>query len=186
AAEAMQKAGLAWFASDAGVLARSVDVEFKRDDVGALLEPALLYRPYRLAGGATAIFRDRVLSDRIGFVYGDMKPDDAVGDMIQKLERARDRLSDQGGPYLVAIILDGANAWEQYPNNGNDFLRTLYGKLQADERFETVRISEFLEKSPATVELPNLHTGSWSDATLRVWIGEPAHQPAWGVVDRTP
>src|SRR5437773_11140494 len=92
AADVIQKAGFAWFASDEGVLARSVNVELRRDEVGALLEPGLLYRPYRLANGATVIFRDRELSDRIGFVYGDMKPEDAVGDMIVKLERARDRL----------------------------------------------------------------------------------------------
>src|SRR5438094_528481 len=112
-------------------------------------------------------------------------PEDAVGDMIWKLERARDRLSDDGGPYLAAIILDGENAWEQYPNNGNDFLRHLYGTLQQDERFETVRVSDFLDKSPAKVDLPNLHTGSWIDANLRVWIGEPAHARAWGALERT-
>src|SRR5256884_1264408 len=180
AADIIRKAGLEWFASDEGVLARSAGVEMRRDEIGALVEPALLYRPYRLTNGATVIFRDRELSDRVGFVYGDMKPEDAVGDMIAKLERARDRLPDDGGPYLASIILDGENAWEQYPNNGNDFLRTLYGKLQTDERFETIRISDFLEKNPATVELPRLHTGSWIEASLRGWIGEPAHQRAWG------
>src|SRR2546423_1304831 len=79
----------------------------------------------------------------------------------------------------------GRNAWEQYPNNGNDFLRALYGKLEADDRFETVRISDFLEKSPATVELPRLHTGSWIEASLRVWSGEPAHARAWSALERT-
>src|SRR5439155_1341979 len=83
-------------------------------------------------------------------------------DMIAKLERARDRLPDDGGPYLASIILDGENAWEQYPNNGNDSLRTLYGRLQSDERFETVRVSDFLAANPATVEPPLLHTGSWT------------------------
>jgi alpha-amylase/alpha-mannosidase (GH57 family) len=185
AASAIFKAGLDWFASDEGVLARSVGMELKRDEVGGLLEPQLLYRPYRIPGGGTAIFRDREISDRIGFLYGDMSPHDAVGDMIWKLERARERLPDDGGPYLATIILDGENAWEQYPNNGNDFLRYLYGKLQSDERFETVRVSEFLDKNPAHVELPNLHTGSWIDATLGVWIGEPAHAAAWGALERT-
>src|SRR5204862_66473 len=56
AADAIRKAGLAWFASDEGVLARSVNVELRRDEVGALIEPGLLYRPYRLANGATVIF----------------------------------------------------------------------------------------------------------------------------------
>jgi alpha-amylase/alpha-mannosidase (GH57 family) len=114
-----------------------------------------------------------------------MSPHDAVGDMIWKLERARERLPDDGGPYLATIILDGENAWEQYPNNGNDFLRYLYGTLQSDERFETVRVSDFLDKNPANVELPNLHTGSWIDATLGVWIGEPAHAKAWSALERT-
>src|SRR5437764_11727068 len=54
AADAMKAAGLEWFASDEGVLARSLDVDLRRDDVGALLEPGLLYRPYRLANGSTA------------------------------------------------------------------------------------------------------------------------------------
>ena len=183
-AAAIFKSGLEWFASDEGVLARSAGVELKRDDIGALLEPALLYRPYR-TGGGTAIFRDRELSDRIGFMYGDMTPQDAVGDMIWKLERARDRLSDDGGPYLAAIILDGENAWEQYPNNGNDFLRHLYGTLQKDERFETVRVSDYLDRNPAKVDLPTLHTGSWIDADLKVWIGEPGHAKAWSALERT-
>ena len=185
AAAAIFKSGLEWFASDEGVLAASIGTHFQRDDIGAVTEPQLLYRPYRMPGGGSAIFRDREMSDRIGFMYGDMNPVDAVGDMIWKLERARDRLPDEGGPYLASIILDGENAWEQYPNNGNDFLRQLYGTLQQDERFETVRVSDLLDKTPATIELPSLHTGSWIDANLRVWIGEPAHARAWSALERT-
>ncbi len=185
ATDAIRAAGLEWFASDEGVLARSVGLELHRDDVGALVEPGLLYRPYRLGNGAAAIFRDRVISDRIGFAYGEMTPNDAVGDLIWKLERARERLPDEGGPYLASIILDGENAWENYPNNGNDFLRYLYGKLQQDERFETVRVSEFLDRTPAQVELPNLHSGSWIDASFRVWCGEMVQARAWGALERT-
>ena len=185
AAAAIFTSGLEWFASDEGVLAASIGTHFQRDEIGAVVEPSLLYRPYRIPGGGTAIFRDREMSDRIGFLYGDMSPHDAVGDMIWKLERARDRLPDEGGPYLASIILDGENAWEQYPNNGNDFLRYLYGTLQADERFETVRISDFLDRNPAKIELPHLHTGSWIDANLKVWMGEPAHARAWSALERT-
>ncbi len=185
AAVAMSKAGLEWFASDEGVLARSLGTQLGRDEIGALVDPRVLYRPYHIPGNGTAIFRDREISDRIGFRYGDMTPNDAVGDLIWKLERARDRLPDEGGPYLASIILDGENAWEQYPNNGNDFLRFLYGTLQNDERFETVRVSEFLDRNAATAELPSLHTGSWIDADLRVWIGEPAHARAWSALGRT-
>src|SRR5439155_362193 len=38
---------------------------------------------------------------------------------------------------------------------------------------------------PATVELPRLHTGSWIEASLRVWSGEPAHARAWAALERT-
>ncbi|HUG56287.1 MAG TPA: glycoside hydrolase family 57 protein [Candidatus Limnocylindrales bacterium] len=185
AADAIAAAGLEWLASDEGVLARSLGVEMQRDEIGALLEPQLLYRPYRLPSGATAIFRDREISDRIGFTYGSMTSHDAVGDLIWKLERARDRLPDDGGPWLASIILDGENAWEAYPNNGNDFLRRLYGTFEADPRFETVRVSDHLAAHPAREELAELHSGSWIDANYRVWIGEPAHAAAWSALSRT-
>jgi len=185
AADAIKKARIDWFASDEGVLGRSANITFQRDDIGALVHPEQLYQPFRLANGVTALFRDREISDRIGFAYGSMSPHDAVGDLIWKLEAARDRLPDDGGPYIASIILDGENAWEAYPNNGNDFLRTLYGTLEADERFETVRVSDFLDAHPAKVKLPALHTGSWIDGDLKVWSGEPAHQRAWHMLERT-
>ena len=184
-ADAIAAAGLEWFASDEGVLSRSIGVDFHRDEIGSLLDPRHLYRPYKLRHGGAVIFRDHVLSDRIGFSYGQMSPHDAVGDFLWKLERARERLPEDGGPWLATIILDGENAWEGYPNNGNDFLRRLYGSLEADDRFETVRVSEFLDQNPPTVELPGLHSGSWIDANYRVWIGEPSHVRAWSALERT-
>jgi alpha-amylase/alpha-mannosidase (GH57 family) len=185
AADLIVKAGLKWFASDEGVLARSVGMELHRDEHESLLEPQLLYRPYRLPNGAFAIFRDRVVSDRIGFAYGGMDPGDAVGDLIGKLARARERLPETGGPWLASIILDGENAWEGYRNNGNDFLRRLYGQLEADGRFETVRVSEYLEAHPPAVQLPQLHSGSWIDSNYRVWIGEAGHKIAWEMLEQT-
>jgi len=184
-ADAIAAAGLEWFASDEGVLSRSIGVDLHRDEIGSLLEPWHLYRPYKLRHGGAVIFRDHVLSDRIGFAYGQMSPHDAVGDFLWKLERARERLPEDGGPWLATIILDGENAWEGYPNNGNDFLRRLYGSLEADDRFETVRVSDFLDQHPPQVELPALHSGSWIDANYRVWIGEPSHARAWSALERT-
>jgi alpha-amylase/alpha-mannosidase (GH57 family) len=184
-ADAIAAAGLEWFASDEGVLSRSIGVDFHRDEIGSLLEPWHLYRPYKLRHGGAVIFRDHVLSDRIGFAYGQMSPHDAVGDFLWKLERARERLPEDGGPWLATIILDGENAWEGYPNNGNDFLRRLYGSLEADDRFETVRVSDFLDQHPPQVELGALHSGSWIDANYRVWIGEPSHARAWSALERT-
>lgn len=185
ACDAIAAAGIEWFASDEGVLAKTLGVDIRRDEIGALTEPEILYRPYRLKHGGYAIFRDRIVSDRIGFAYGSMTPHDAVGDLIWKLERARERLPEDGGPWLASIILDGENAWEGYPNNGNDFLRRFYGTLESDQRFETVRVSEYLDRNPPKVELPPVHSGSWIDSNYRVWIGEPAHARAWNMLERT-
>ena len=184
-ADAIARAGLKWFATDEGVLARSVGAEIWRDEVGALRDPALLYRPYRLANGTVAIFRDRELSDRIGFAYAHMRPEEAVGEMIGRLARARERLPDDDQPYLASIILDGENAWEGYNNNGNDFLRAFYGALSSDPRFTTVRVTDFIEANPPRIELPRLHSGSWIDSNFRVWIGEEMHARAWGALART-
>ncbi len=185
AADAIARAGLAWLATDEGILARSIDAQIWRDEVGALVDPSLLYRPYRLENGACVIFRDRELSDRIGFAYGHVRPEEAVAEMIGRLARARERLPDDGGPYLASIILDGENAWEGYTNNGNDFLRAFYGALGADERFSTVRVSDHLAANPPRVTLPRLHAGSWIDGNFRVWIGETSHARAWSLLART-
>ena len=184
-ANAIAAAGLEWFASDEGVLARTLGVQLHRDEAGALAQPELLYRPYRLPNGTVAIFRDRNLSDSIAFAYGGMDPGHAAGDLIGKLVRARERLPDEGGPWLASIILDGENAWEGYPKNGNDFLRRLYGGLEADGRFETVRVSEFLDANPPHAELRDLHSGSWIDASYRVWLGEETHASAWTALEMT-
>src|SRR5687768_2198733 len=68
-ADAIAAAGLEWFASDEGVLSRSIGVHFHRDQIGSLLEPLPLYPPYQPRPRRAVNFRDHVLSDRIGFAY---------------------------------------------------------------------------------------------------------------------
>ena len=72
AADAIKQAHLEWFASDEGVLGRSANITFERDEIGALVHPELLYRPYRLANGGSgrrasgSVRRADVLSMRSG------------------------------------------------------------------------------------------------------------------------
>ena len=107
----------------------------------------------------------------------------------KRVSRARKSLEKQflecSGIQLDDDEVIENDAWEGYRNNGNDFLRRLYGQLEADDRFETVRVSEFLEANPPTVELPGLHSGSWIDANYRVWIGEQTHLQAWTALEMT-
>ena len=74
AVELMADAGVEWIAADEEVLAKSCGEAMRRDSEGSLENPERLYRPYRFEveghrDGMRMIFRDRVLSDRIGFVY---------------------------------------------------------------------------------------------------------------------
>ena len=60
------------------------------------------------------LFRDREISDRIGFLYAGWKTEDALKDLHQRLNSIA--LQSPGG--TVAIILDGENCWERYADNG--------------------------------------------------------------------
>jgi hypothetical protein len=130
------------------------------------------------------LFRDHLLSDRIGFVYQHLAAEEAVKDFITRLHTVCERLDDEDA-YLLPIILDGENAWESYPNNGEDFFRALYTHLAADDALRTVTISEFLREHPPRATLPRLVAGSWINANFDTWIGEPAHNHAWELLART-
>jgi len=177
-----------WLASDEAVLARSVGQWIQRDGHGHVTNPQLLYRPYwvGLPGRPRAmIFRDRLLSDRIGFVYKDFDGVQAAEDLVGRLRRIRQALPDDGQPYLVSIILDGENCWEGYEHNGDKFLRHLYGLLSEAQDLRAVTVSEHLAHHPPQHTLARLFTGSWIDGNLETWIGEPTHNQAWEALART-
>ena len=70
------------------------------------------------------IFRDRYLSDLIGFEYSRMNAHDAAEHFLDRIRQNTD-----GRECLVPIILDGENAWEWYEANGRPFLRELYRRI---------------------------------------------------------
>jgi alpha-amylase/alpha-mannosidase (GH57 family) len=180
--------GLTWFASDEAVLARSCGEWVRRDGYGHATNPQLLYQPYRSRVGQqppAIIFRDRLLSDRIGFVYKDWNGQHAAEDLIHRLLRIRETLNDQDQPYLVSIILDGENCWEEYEHNGDVFLNHLYGLLDEDPNLRAVTVSEYLEAHPPRNEISSLHTGSWINHNLETWIGEAEQNRAWEYLART-
>ena len=78
----------------------------------------------------------------------------------------------------VSIIMDGENAWEYYPENGREFLSTLYTRLAGHPRFRLSTFSELLDLVPCK-PLPRLVAGSWVYGTFSVWIGHPAKNRAW-------
>ncbi len=170
-AELMAKAGVKWLVTDQTILEKSgVNTADKRN----------LFRPYKLHtkyGDIVIFFRDTNLSNRISFKYSQMSAKRAVDDFISALH-AYQRLNGEGD-LVVTVALDGENAWEHYPNNGNDFRKLLYKRLSEDPFIELVTPSEYLEKYGVKTELKTLATGSWAGGTLDTWIGEKEENEAW-------
>lgn len=175
-----------WIASDEEVLAKSLGTPIGRDEEGRVAKPELLYQPYLLenAPSLTILFRDRYLSDRIGFVYENWPPKSAAEDLVARLHQIKESLPEDGRPYLVSIILDGENPWSKYRDNGDPFLRHLYSLL-SEEEIETVTLSAYLAHHPPQEKIGHLFTGSWIDHNLMTWIGEPAQNRSWEYLSRT-
>ena len=175
--EMLDDHGVSWCASDQEVLQKSRGEEWDhgRD----------LYRPWRLEGTETDIFfRDRTLSDQIGFVYGNSETDAAVDDFMDRL-RGIDGGSDEVPP-VVSVILDGENPWEHYPNDGEEFLRELFHGIARADDIETVTPSQWLgEEASESGQLDRLHSGSWIYANYNIWIGHEETNRAWELLAQT-
>lgn len=167
----IDEAGFAWTASSQSVLTASL----WRHGVGG----ANPHQPYRLPGsGVTCFFRDDQISDRVGFVYKDWRPEDAVNDLVHRF----DELARQGAGF-VAVILDGENPWEHYPANGIDFVRGLYRALSVHPRLRMATFADWLadHELPAA-ELPAVAAGSWVHGQLLTWVGHPEKNHIWSLL----
>jgi alpha-amylase/alpha-mannosidase (GH57 family) len=182
----VSEAGIQWMASDEGVLASSLGMEsFTRNASEVVTEPDTLYRPYYVQGTegepVAMVFRDVVISDKVGFTYSGVSGEAAAQDFLNRIHAIRDELIAQGeqGPNLVSVILDGENAWEYYENDGKEFLNSLYSMLSEDELIKTVTPSEFLEMAPEQPVIDDLWAGSWIGHDFSTWIGEDEENRAW-------
>ncbi len=175
-------AGFRWMATDEMILARTLGVTFSRDARGHVEQPDQLYSPYLVRAGGSSVaclFRDHVLSDRIGFVYSGWAPEQAAEDFVGRLVEAGRRYAERtgGGEAVIPIILDGENAWEHFPGGGRPFLRALYRRLEAEPELRTVTMAEAC--AGAARELTGIFPGSWIDANFYIWIGHTDDQKGW-------
>jgi alpha-amylase/alpha-mannosidase (GH57 family) len=176
-----------WVATGEAVLAPSLDIgTFTRNSEGTVQEADLLYRPWDAVlkdpPPVAMFFRDQVLSDQIGFQYSGMSAEDAVADFMTRLQNAKDQLEAEGaaGPHVVSVILDGENAWENYPNDGKEFLDGLYGALQDADWVQTTTPSEYLASFGDTLDgLTSVFPGAWFSSNYATWIGEQEEADAW-------
>lgn len=189
AALEIARAGFAWTASDEAVLARSAERPLHRDSRGTAYPPDVLYRPWvrhTSAGPLTIAFRDRALSDLIGFSYSGIDPSLAAVDLLERFRRVGERWVGAGlsGDPTVFVILDGENCWEHYRDGGRQFLRTLYRGLAEDPGLEAVTVSEALAAEGEHATLPRVFAGSWIHASFDLWIGHPDDRRAWDLLGR--
>ncbi len=185
--------GIQWMASDEEVLARSLGRKgFPRDATETVQDPDALYRPYITRSRNAqvyAIFRDKVISDKVGFTYSGSDGLAAAQDFIRRILAIRERLAESGaeGPHLVSVILDGENAWENYPNDGKKFLNSLYRLLEEEQAKGTIRTitpSQFIQMQPEQPAIERLWAGSWVSPDFLTWIGEEEENRAWDVLNQ--
>jgi alpha-amylase/alpha-mannosidase (GH57 family) len=180
ALEVLASQGVAWAASDEEVLLRSLPPSSPR--------ALSLYRPWRAAAGDQEIamlFRDRAISDLVGFSYARQAAGVAAADFTERVAAAGEAWRREGGqgPATVGVFLDGENPWERYVRSGHDFLDALYRSLGSDARVETVTMSEAVAGAEGPT-IPRIHSGSWIEASYRIWIGHREDRLAWTALGR--
>ncbi len=138
----------------------------------------IIYQPYKFSG-VNILFRDRNLSDAIGFNYHHW-PDqkNAALDLISHFKRINDYAGKIYKNRAVVIAMDGENAWEYYPDNGREFLETLYSGIEKQPFIKSSTAAEFIN-SCSVKNLQRLAPGSWINGDFGVWAGSGLNNRNW-------
>ena len=168
--------GFKWMATDMDNLALSIGKTNLTDD-----EKFTIYRGTQNGVSLGLVFRDTGLSNDIGFKFARLDPVEAANNFVKNLSNIQRDLASSDKDHIVVVILDGENPWQNYQNDGKDFLRAFYSQLVKAKWVKTTTISEFLKTHPLetlpTVE--KLLAGSWDGHSFATWIGEPEEDLAW-------
>jgi alpha-amylase/alpha-mannosidase (GH57 family) len=187
--EILSQEGIEWTISDERILADSIGFDFVRDFKGNLNDPYHLLKIYEYktkSAPINIIFRDRSIANLINFEYAGLEPKIAANDLFDKIKVIQSKiLVSPDTTHLLTIALDGENCWENYQNDGNEFLNLIYSYIENDETLETVLISNYMNNEKNKKELKNIHSGSWIDKTFQYWIGEKTKNKAWNYLKET-
>jgi len=166
--------GIRWAASDGQNLEQSLDQEIAGSR-------GWLYRPYRFADTPVRLFfRDRFISDRIGFTYQTWDPEEAARDLVGHLEQVA---ADTPANAVVSIILDGENPWAYYRDGGLRFLEGVYRRLEKHAGLRTIGFSDACDLPGG--RLSRFSSGSWIDGNFDIWIGGEEDRRAWRLLEQT-
>ena len=181
----MQQCGIEYFCSDEENLFNSL----KNDPAcgSASVDHLELFQGWRVSydgAAVNAVFREKPLSDFIGFMAAKNDPVAAAEHLLSHLRHIAGLVPEDRG--LIPLILDGENAWETFADGGEGFLRALYGGLEAaGERLRSCTIEDYFRQHPPQKHLSTLHTGSWISSNFDIWIGEEEENRAWDLLGET-
>lgn len=175
-AKLFSSSGLEWFCTDEEILYKTIKRRDKKE----------LYKNYYLELDGKRVdvrFRDRYLSDIIGFEYSKKDAKESAKEFVNHLREVY-KLCDFSP--LVNVILDGENAWEFFPNNAQEFFHELYLLLDAQDWIECVTMDDISTDSEiSSVKLDYLTSGSWINGNFDIWIGSEEKNRAWELLDLT-
>jgi alpha-amylase/alpha-mannosidase (GH57 family) len=181
----MQRSGIEYFCSDEENLFNSLRLDPAFRDRG--VDHLELFQGWRVAydgAAVNAVFREKPLSDFIGFMAAKNSPVAAAEHLLTHLRHIADVVPAENG--LIPLILDGENAWETFADGGEGFLRALYGGIAAEPgRLSSCTIEEYFRLHPPRHQLTTLHTGSWISSNFDIWIGEEEENRAWDLLGET-
>ncbi len=176
AVELIQKAGIRWIAADEALL-------YNRSAGTEVPAGADNRRPWLIGDPdgppLACCFRNRGLSDDIGFQFSWKKPEEAVKEFIGNLENIAKNLSAKGPPALITVICDGENPWEHYRDGGEGFLKGLAVSLEDHKLIKLTTPGEYIEEFPPEGRVEKLGAGSWIAGNFDIWIGCDEARKAW-------
>ncbi len=180
--------GVKWAISDENVLSNSINFEFVHDFKGYLEDPYHLLKSYDYktkTSDIKMVFRDSTIHNLINFEYSNHDPILSANDLYDRIKVIQSKiLSSPDKDHLLTIAIDGENCWENYVEDGNPFLETLYKLITEDKTLETVLLSDYLEKTEEHKPLKRIVPGSTSNRNFRLWIDEPLKDMAWTYLRR--
>ncbi|MBN1444635.1 MAG: hypothetical protein JW957_00815 [Candidatus Omnitrophica bacterium] len=128
--------------------------------------------------GPSVFFRDRHISDMIGFSYQKTDEKNAAGDIAERLSALRSNMDGR----LLTVILDGENPWDFYPDYGEKFLTAFYKFLENNDAVRTVTFSEALKTDIRRLRFDHISPGSWMGTNFDNWIGREPANKAWSIL----
>lgn len=165
----LSRHGVLYVGADEDVLFKSLESKYRFN----------IYKKYTVGKEHKigVLFRDKALSDLIGFAYSGKKPQEAAEDFILRLSEIHNSINFEA---VVPIILDGENAWEYYDNNAKEFFQHLYEMIEKTEWCDTMTFSEvFSENTIEAASLESIRPGSWIYGTFSTWMGHEEKNRAW-------